>query len=74
MKPYDPTQIVRKLEAFASDDRISKNVLTEVVANYVPPVSVVHDSIEFRPYILAALADFGEIMGLDTRKHSRYGE
>ena len=70
VKPFDPSQVLRKLTALQRDTKVDIGDLM----NCCPQSAQVFDAIDFKPYMLAACEEFSRIMGLTPKRRNEYGD
>jgi hypothetical protein len=66
-KPYDPIPIMTKIEKYEKDTGID---MSDVRA-CCPQVPVINDAKDFKPYIMASLKLYAELMGLEIQQGRR---
>lgn len=76
-KPYDPTQILAKIQQFEDDyNKQGDNQLNlDVLKTCCMESPVIQDAKDFKPYIMAALEQLSAILDLDVKygnNRSRY--
>lgn len=59
-KPYDPIPIINKIEKYEHNNQVD---LTEL-KKCCPQSATIEDAKDFKPFIMAALDQFAEVMGL----------
>lgn len=75
-KPYDPTQVLAKIQQFEDDQNKSGNrqLNLDELKECCISVPVIQDAKDFKPYIMAAVEQLSEILELDVKygNRSRY--
>src|SRR5687767_1466697 len=66
VKPFDPTPVIKKLDALQRDSILSLEDAT-ALKKCCPPVAQIQDAKDFKPYINAVLEQFADVMDLDVR-------
>lgn len=66
-KPYDPIPVIQKIENYERD----RGVKLTQIRDCCPQLSTVNDAKDFRPYILAALDRFMQLMNIQV-ENQRY--
>lgn len=69
VKPFDPTPFIKKIDALEKE-----GINTGNLKNCCPTSAEISDAKDFKPYIMAALEDFSEIMGLNVQKYKSHGK
>lgn len=69
VRPYDPTQVLRKIHSLKHE-----GVDTSKSVECCPTSSEVRDAKDFKPYLMAALDEFSDIMGMNVNKRRRYND
>lgn len=71
-KPYDPTPILSKIDqherSINRNLNQSKQIDLSDLKNCCPDTAVIQDAKDFKPYIMAAVEQFSEIMNLNVIK------
>ncbi len=74
-KPYDPTPILSKIQQYEDDYNQNNphgNVLDlQGLKICCPEVAIITDAKDFKPYIMAALDQFADVMGLEVTRQNR---
>lgn len=63
MKPYDPAPVLRKLKQL-EDDGHDVTALRQCCPN----TAEIHDALDFKKYIMAAVEQFSEVMQLEVKE------
>lgn len=69
VKPFDPTHFLKKLDSLEKE-----GVNVGNLRDCCPTGGEISDAKDFKPYIMAALEEFGELMGLNVQKYKTYGK
>ena len=64
MKPFDPTTLIQKTVKLERE----LNVDLSSLRNCCPPAATVYDAKDLKPYIMAAVNQFSDLMNLDVRQ------
>jgi hypothetical protein len=63
VKPYDPSPVLRKLDQLEKDGHDVSGL-----RQCCPSVAEIHDALDFKKYIMAAVEQFSEVMQLEVKE------
>jgi hypothetical protein len=74
-KPYDPTPILNKIQQYEDDYNerggLGGNLDLNILKNCCSEVAIIKDAKDFKPFIMASLDQFAEIMELDANRYKQ---
>lgn len=79
-KPYDPTQILGKIQQFEDDYNKDHELMEKLDLSHLKDccmkTAVIQDAKDFKPFIMAAVEQFADLLSLEVKYNNRrnYGD